>query len=824
MLLNNKQTKYFSLNTNDIAETTKWNIPSDFNFSQKAKMSLVCVNNATDSNLNMVFCPSIKNNFFSSLNTTPLIYAGYGYYNNNIISGKQFYDVNGLYLNEIELKTFSSSSKNEFSYPELDGLKPNLWLKFDKNLITTNSGTDEITIYNINTTPNADYSKVGDNSVSFNGTNHYLTGTIENISSNSFSISFWVFPKAANAFIMSIGNVASNNRYLHLTFSSTYYYQLNFRGNDAISTTAFSGDINNWVHLTFIYNFNTKERMIYRNGVKLNLNNAITTTELNLSNILTIGKIALTSSYLNGYMDDLRIYTGTVLNQDQINQIYNISRSNYPIIKNENLKLAYTTDNDPNIHTIPNMWLRMDTSGITSNSGTDNVGTILNNGLATAGNVSVRGNNSVFFNGTTQYLSGNITGLKNNSFSICYWAYPKALAGDMFDVGSAYQTNTNISTYFSPSFSNKIAFNFGGNATYLVNAYASDANNWVHLAFIYDLPNKKMYIYRNGVNEPTLTQTSPIIDPYTGTNSFTIGRWSAGAYDFFNGNIDDLRVYTGKILTQEEITRIYTGSKTNYTTQITEAVLGAELNPLIWYKFDDSSNIGLDTMGKVNLTQFSTNPLLTYDTSAIVRGSGSAKATSAQTLIGTYNFSDIVDEFTICFWLRISALNSGNDNIITSVNAPSLFAIFRSSTTNNFSLAFFGSGNITSHFASKYTADNVFKHYTITVQKAIGGAVKIISYLNGSLGVTTTTGNWNATGITYFSLSSTTSAILSFFGNLDDLRMYNYVLSPTQIGEIYAGSPVYNFPTISTKYNTDPTNTQYQFEVKDDEQKIISHY
>jgi len=60
MLLNNKQTKYFTLNTNDIAETTKWNIPSDFNFSQKAKMSLVCVNNATDSNLNMVFCPSIK--------------------------------------------------------------------------------------------------------------------------------------------------------------------------------------------------------------------------------------------------------------------------------------------------------------------------------------------------------------------------------------------------------------------------------------------------------------------------------------------------------------------------------------------------------------------------------------------------------------------------------------------------------------------------------------------------------------------------------------------------------------------------------------------
>jgi hypothetical protein len=62
--------------------------------------------------------------------------------------------------------------------------------------------------------------------------------------------------------------------------------------------------------------------MIYRNGVKLNLSNAITATELNVSNVLTIGKVALTANYLNGYMDDLRIYTGTVLTQDQINQIY----------------------------------------------------------------------------------------------------------------------------------------------------------------------------------------------------------------------------------------------------------------------------------------------------------------------------------------------------------------------------------------------------------------------------------------------------------------------------------------------------------------------
>ena len=39
--------------------------------------------------------------------------------------------------------------------------------------------------------------------------------------------------------------------------------------------------------------------------------------------------------------------------------------------------------------------------------------------------------------------------------------------------------------------------------------------------------------------------------------------------------------------------------------------------------------------------------------------------------------------------------------------------------------------------------------------------------------------------------------------------------------EIYTG---YNLPTTLTKYNNDPSNTTYQFEVVDEPQKIISHY
>jgi hypothetical protein len=115
LLNNNKQTKYFSLNTNDKTDGTKWNIPTNYNFSQKAKMALVSINNATDSNLNMVFCPTIKNNYFSSLNTSPLIYAGIGYNNQNII--KRIH----MFYGGPSKETNASFYKHIEDFPSLDG-------------------------------------------------------------------------------------------------------------------------------------------------------------------------------------------------------------------------------------------------------------------------------------------------------------------------------------------------------------------------------------------------------------------------------------------------------------------------------------------------------------------------------------------------------------------------------------------------------------------------------------------------------------------------------------------------------------------------------
>ena len=78
-------------------------------------------------------------------------------------------------------------------------LTPNLWCKFDTGAITTNDGTDAITLVNTLTT-NAGISVRGDNSASFNGTTQYLSGTIEGIANNSWSISGWFFFKGSGLY------------------------------------------------------------------------------------------------------------------------------------------------------------------------------------------------------------------------------------------------------------------------------------------------------------------------------------------------------------------------------------------------------------------------------------------------------------------------------------------------------------------------------------------------------------------------------------------------------------------------------------------------
>ena len=208
-------------------------------------------------------------------------------------------------------------------------LLPNLWCKFDTGSLLTNNGSDNITLINSNNTTFSENYVIGNNAISFNGTNQKLTGTIQNIANNSFSVSVWLYSKTA-AFgtgvvitLGSAGNSAYQKILMGFGISNVNRYGFSFWAEDSYSSSTYLQDINNWVHITWVYNSLTKEKSIYRNGVKITVSNSISSSQPIPTNVLTIGALNNNTYYFNGFMDDLRIYTGTALTQNQINDLYN---------------------------------------------------------------------------------------------------------------------------------------------------------------------------------------------------------------------------------------------------------------------------------------------------------------------------------------------------------------------------------------------------------------------------------------------------------------------------------------------------------------------
>jgi hypothetical protein len=166
----------------------------------------------------------------------------------------------------------------------------------------------------------------GNNSASFSGNPQSLTGTIEGIAGNSWSVSAWIYCKVTGGDAFCFGNVQTAGGCLScgVGIDNLNTYSHNNLLTNAYSS-AFPNDINNWAHIVWMYNSNSKERIIYRNGVKLTLTGTVIENISYIpNNTFSIGKVGFSSGYFwyNGYIDDLRVYTGTVLSQAQINEIY----------------------------------------------------------------------------------------------------------------------------------------------------------------------------------------------------------------------------------------------------------------------------------------------------------------------------------------------------------------------------------------------------------------------------------------------------------------------------------------------------------------------
>jgi len=244
-----------------------------------------------------------------------------------------FYNYIGFTFN----KKITDASQLLFCFAELQlfgreninivNINPTAWYKFDDS---TNIGLDSsgngYNLTNTNTVITTSECVKGNFASSFNTTNYLSTTNGINFNGNSFSICYWQYAKGnTNAYTSSFGNNISQvaNKSLMVGYganaASTYFF--GFWANDYYSP-AYPNDVNNWVFLTYTYNFSSRIRKVYRNGIYIGGDTSASDLSLD-GTIISIGRITNVGGYAtNGNYDDFRIYNGIELTESQVQDLY----------------------------------------------------------------------------------------------------------------------------------------------------------------------------------------------------------------------------------------------------------------------------------------------------------------------------------------------------------------------------------------------------------------------------------------------------------------------------------------------------------------------
>jgi Concanavalin A-like lectin/glucanases superfamily len=141
---------------------------------------------------------------------------------------------------------------------------------------------------------------------------------------------------------------------------------------------------------------------------------------------------------------------------------------------------------------------------------------------------------SIAFNGTSDgFRVGSVLSTVTDNFGIEAWVRPTSNVGN---ATIAYNGNTSNSGWGIFRNGSNYAVLYGGNVL-TGGTNTVDLNQWTHLAVV--RASGATTVYKNGVSIATTT-TGPNVP----AGGFAIGTNPTSAFEFFAGNIDEVRVFT----------------------------------------------------------------------------------------------------------------------------------------------------------------------------------------------------------------------------------------------------------------------------------------
>jgi hypothetical protein len=477
-------------------------------------------------------------------------------------------------------------------------------------------------------------------------------------------------------------------------------------------------------------------------------------------------------TFLRGRLDDFRIY-------------------NKALSTNEISILASTSTNFFNDTRNLAAWYKFDdnsTSMLLDSSG--NSYNLVNSGSATYDNANYKvGTGSLYLNGSSQYVDipsvDSYAIWYNSGITFSLWFKMSTSSGSwarIFDFSSG--TSGNPTTYLLISksgSSTNLRIEITGNGHTTTGSWID--NTWHHIIWSIS-PSGVWTIYIDGVNlNVSITVAIPNVSwgrRYIGRSAFSTDGW-------YVGNIDDFRIYN-RVLSQDEVSILYNGP--NFATVST--VNSTTTNLLAWYTFDNN-NITADSSG--NSRTLTNGGGMQAEPVLFARGNGSVYSSA---LTSTFNLSTtaitINNSFSISVWVRPTDLTANTQRYVISHGTASttnnlLFIAFYNivSTTNTLIRFGFGGNDLDTTTVASSTYLNKWTHIVVTFNWVAGGTRNI--YVNGILSATNTSASTPTFG-NNFRIGYSALTTNGFIGYIDDVRVYNKVLTAADVSILYRDNPL----------------------------------
>ena len=411
-----------------------------------------------------------------------------------------------------------------------------------------------------------------------------------------------------------------------------------------------------------------------------------------------------------------------------------------------------------------------------------------NNGTSTASETAVAGKlkQAINFNGSTDKIdlgdASDLTGLGSSSFAISAWIKTNVQSTRM-QIMSIGSTATNQGEWFFVNTSGQLESDLsdvvGPNSNILVND-----DKWHHVAVVNNANTFQLYI------DGKADGSSSVMNPNITSGNAMIGKSTDGAANdwYFNGDIDELRVYNRALLAGD-VLNLYNATKNKF-------VKVAPKNGLVGYWNMDANDISgatiYDKSGNGNNGTIS----------GAVIGSGKVKEAldfdgSNDSIVVTQSSAiNLTANMTLSAWVYINGYGAG-------CTGDQEIIFKRDSGGTNYQFYYGGDTPGRTNKISYYDGTNtlisndtvnqgVWNHVALTVDDA-GNSGTI--YINGvSSGSGTANIGGDSTPDLYIGLSydvgQCSGQDYPFFGMIDEVRIYNRELSVAEMTQLYEATKI----------------------------------